>query len=243
MSTSFAYSFFSSWAQSLQLLLPRHLKTFVLLTVSTLKKVYTSLFCSAWWVLIFYVLVAWWYPASRLMLIGKYLLMFVLIAASRSSVGLKTPSYYIEKMMSYFPLYALFALFMKLVSGFLLTQLALSAYPFIIKAPIDLYVLVCGFFLLDSPFLYDALVRVPFNGFKMIMYNLPLFVLVSGVMSLARFGIYRFGTGLLGYTASSALLTAIVDCGLFVAFASIATAIISTIYIKRLYEQSSLYLY
>jgi len=241
--SSFAYSFFTSWAESLRILKPAHFNNFVLLVLNTLKKIYSSVLYAAWWVCLLYVLVAWWYPETRFMLIGKYLLMFTFIAASRSSVGIKSASYFVEKIMSYFPLYTLFALFMKLVADFCLAQLALTAYPFIIKAPIDLYLLVCGYFLIDAPFTYDALVRVPFNGFKMVAYNLPLFVLIAGVLGGTRYGIYRFGAWLMCYTASSALLTSIVDLGLFMAFTSIATAIISTIYIKRLYEQSSLYLY
>jgi len=248
-------TFFSSWIRSLRVLLPSNIRTLGMLSINGWRYVITSLIGGAWGLMLVQAMISVIAGTSLLSRLGEYginderipevnnyLLIFLIACAARSSVGLKTVRYFTEKLYTFFPVYVVMSLLLSVVARHVAAWLPKAwALREVVHSIFDLYGLIFLFFLLDSMFSWDMVTRAPVNAFKMLVYNLPLMLIVLGISLNMHWLTIAIVNGVETMGLGHPLALHVLHYGLTAIMLTLYIALISTIYIKRLYDQSSLY--
>lgn len=193
-----------------------------------------------------------------LLILITSILIFIIICSARSSVDLKNNQYFVKEFKQFFLSYFLtmivfgsfflasFHLIMYLWAGTLMpASYIVFAYTFFIMV-----LAIFTFFLLDSKSNFKNLKKSFLNTLKFLFYNFPMLLILAIIFSF--FSIFIFfalflGSGLLGYSAKyllSIFPIYIVFIFLFYLLLTLPIYInlTSNIYIKKIYEDSKIYL-
>lgn len=230
-----------SWKNSLELLVPKNLKTFLLVTGKTILDVYASLdkplTSRGNWiaVIILVTLIGLTniIKTFRLFMLESiilngilHLFFFLFLLKMRSSIGIKNRDYFEQYVRKYW-----YFLLISLLFGISY----LYAIPFFGNIVFLLYMLFL-LFTFDSDGSSIQLIIAFKNSVRMLLYNFPIFLVLLGILSIINvilsfliyFAIHYFG----GLTI--ALL-------LYILVVPIQIALISNLYIKFIHAQPSLY--
>lgn len=226
-----------SWKESLRLLEPQNLKSFLLVTVKAFLDVYRTinrpLASRGNWValgviviLIFLtniIKVFQWFALEALVLSAiLHFLFFVAILAMRPSTALKDWDYFYAYMSRFWVL-LIITVFLGL-SRLYIIPLSFITYMFFLL------------FAFDTRGSIGEMLIALRNGLLMMIYNLPICVLLWGVLALVNLALYSLVGLALGYFGG---LTVAVF--LYIVFVPIEIAFITNLYIKFVHSQSSLY--
>jgi hypothetical protein len=220
-----------SWMDSLTLLKPKNFQLFVMVTIKSIMEAYKVYFRSFWWAMLLMGMCAmapyFFQNQNYFFYISCWLYELLFLAAcfsTRPSILQKDCTYFVLQ----FKRIALFWLFMPLLSW---SSATYYGYIFIVL------------FFADSEGGPKSFFRSLWNALKMIFFNLPLILLLGGV-------IYAFGW--IGGWCLDRLVIAydmpiypqfFLLCNMFGALLlPIGVCIYTNIYVKRLHEQFDLYL-
>lgn len=177
----------SSWVSSMKLLSPSPMKMFLLATLMAVRDIYYHLFVQSWWIIPLCVLLSMIAP-----LLGLAALIFMIVIAARTSVGIKNQRYFIS-MIPFFIIYSLIILLLVYSGNQLEPFIEKSTsfvHPFISIllrgklagfgiGHLEIFLLLVLFFFLDSGFWLTSIMNAPLNAVKIFLYNYPLFFVVS----------------------------------------------------------------
>lgn len=226
-----------SWKESLSLLKPENLKPFVLVTAKTVLDVYKNinkpLTSRGNWGL--FGLVAalviitnalklfhlFWLEAIMLNSI-RYGLIFLFALGLRPSIGQKTWDYFHENLQKFW--YLMIAMILCGITG-------VYIIPFVF-----IWTLFFLFAAFDSHGSMSELLVACRSSFLMVLYNLPICILIYGLLGVINIVLYYLVAFALGYFGG---LTIAVF--LYILFIPIEVAIIANLYIKFIHGQPSLY--
>ena len=267
---TFLHKLANSWISDFQLVIPKNLKLFLLVTLNAVKQTYAILVRKWWWLYggliamnlvgIINIIVTYdspylYVPSNILMilqfivLILQFIPLFILFLTVRPSVSIKNYSYYGGYYKHYFFSYAIlmglvFAQFIPFLRGSLLISKTFILSPF---------VSFFMFFYLDS----DGSIREVFlsiyRAFKMLFFHVPLIIVMLVIFSYAFSGsIYVFNQNLhklfeaeLSIKEESFhLIILLRDLAYLVASYLLLPFIIcfyNNFYIKKVHEQFNLY--
>lgn len=207
----------ASWAESLALFAPKKMKIFLLVTLNALKQAYPIWLAHWWWLLIVIAIMDYqvpgFYQAAGLTEFITALLVFSVCVSTRPSVTHKNFQYFTGMLVYFLPFFLGFVGIA--CAAMLSVGLSISMIPVGI---------IYAFFTLDSDGGLLSSGRCVWRALVMVVYNLPL-SLACAVL------IYGVGRAMLTYMPFSAVAL----------LAPVPVVLLSTLYIKRLHEQFSLY--
>ncbi len=221
-----------TWKNSLNVLIPRNLNLFLLITINTCIKACYVFIKSAWplfipFIFLWYVLVVYTFTflgarsVTIVISIIHYLFFFLWCVATRPSVNRKTIGYF----------FSYFRRFWYLIPLIYIDSTFFGIYGLFVSVIFTLFVL-------DSEgsirsFLY-SLVRTA----KMIFYNLPVFLIVSFIIS---FSVKLLLGPVLNWMHLPDIFTGFFSLVVWSLVMSLYICFFSNIYIKKLHEQFDLY--
>lgn len=253
-----------SWKDSLSLLIPRNLKLFLMVTVKGIKDVYVGALKYFWWFILLYGVGEIFFGNMPLIVsLFDSIWLFILALLVRASVAKKDRSYFVQ-YSKYFPialggmwLILLIFLFLMIFIGFIVYLIKVGniqdvaevfhslqdniLYILITKISgifIQAWILLSIFFLLDMPLNFKNWVKSIRFGYRMLIHNMPIFVILIGALSILF--------GFLDWVAIYILAFVPIDSTSILNVLSfmqepITVALVSNLYIKRLHEQPQLY--
>ena len=152
----------------------------------------------------------------------RYFLVFMSTLALRPSVALKDAAYYKHYLYEFFYI--------------ILLTVTLGLIQIYILPLIFIWYLFFLLFFLDTDGTWASLISAMRNGFRMLMYNLPLCVVVYaalGCINIVLFYLVAFALSYFGGLTIAGFL--------YVLFVPIEIALVTNLYIKLLHGQPSLY--
>lgn len=237
MSKGVSVNIIQSWKESLRLLEVQNLKAFFMVNVKTILDVYKEinkpLASRGNWILLaaIVVLIVLTNVLKMFHLFGieamiqngmLHFLFFIFCLAMRPSVALKD--------MDYFRSYSeRFWMVMVLTVVLGLTHIYIIPLTFLI------YILSL-FFAFDTHGSVNELAVSLRNGFMMTLYNLPIFLILEGLIRIINFILFYLVGFALGNFGGLTLIVI-----LYILIVPIEVAFISNLYIKFVHSQSSLY--
>lgn len=203
-----------AWQESLALLRPQSLKPFLLISLKTIVMTYQKLLISFWWLLLAYgfALVFLYQVAPWVSLLLGLVIVALTFLIVRPSVERKTYRYFLFYAVHDFT--ALF--FLLLVPFLILTSFAAQIYA--------LFFAFCLFFVADD----DT------GHFSKSLYRTVVMIVISIPFLFVVHGIFMLLWTLLYYYAQIPVVYLLL-------LSPLPLAILSTLYIKRLHEQSALF--
>ncbi len=253
-----------SWKDSLSLLAPKNLKLFLMVTAKTIKETYVGAVKYFWWFILLYAVADFFFANIPLIVsLFNWIWIFILALIARASVAKKNRSYFVG-YAKYFPaalggmwlILCIFAFGMFFIGVMVylinsgnvqnITEIAQliqnnTGYYFLgttLSIFIQAWILLSIFFLLDMPLNLKNWVKSIRFGYRMLIHNLPIFLILIGVVFLLY--------GFIDWGMSNILASVSVEESIFLHIFSfvgqpIIVALVSNLYIKRLHEQPQLY--
>lgn len=226
-----------SWKDSVQILRPRNLKPFLLVTLKTVIDTYRCmnrpLTDRGNWVLagilvtliiLTNVIKLWnifWLEALILNSLN-YFLIFMFCLGMRDSTIQKNKDYFFSYTRKFWYL--------------LVTLVIVGTTPIFVIPFLFMWYVFFMLFTLDSFGAMKDVVRAARSGAVMIWYNLPLCAVIFFVLGLLNIALYESVTRMLGYWGGLTIATI-----LYLIFIPIEVALLVNVYIKRLHDQPELY--
>lgn len=227
----------TSWKDSLQLLKPKNLSQFLLVSMKAVVDLYREL-ASFFvdrnnWILIGSVIglivlahiVKIWhlYFFGQFMLNSmRWILIIIACLALRDSVTVKNRDYFISYLMNYW-----YVIIVALILGIT----GIEAIPFV-----SLWYIFFILFAFDTKGGCLSVLSKTRQSFLMLVYNLPVCFALYAVLSVMGIILYRLEAWALGYAVGLVFIMC-----LYCIFIPIQIALITNFYIKRLHEQPDLY--
>lgn len=241
-----------SWKDSILFFQPKYFKLFALVTVKSLIEAYKLLFKYWWWLFVLVAATAYatvyasyyaeqyYFYAQWAHIILRYLLFFAVCLVTRPSMEKKTCAYF----RTYFPYFGYVV-----ASLLILIRTQYSIMPY--AGPLYIF---CLLFFLDSDKKLKQLLFALFRGFKMFIYNYPLyFILFFGfvlfryvvMLAVAYFFILFAGQLFTFFNGRAALVIQITQATSEIIDVSflmpLMICMFANIYIKKLHEQFDIY--
>lgn len=224
-----------TWKESFSIFVPKNLKLFLLVTLNAIIDTFTTLL-KYWWFLYAILLFLFtpmlnWVMVPIVNTMGgvtlfygiftfkiafiPILIFFLTCLAARPSTWLKNYAYFGRYLLRFW--YVPFLILFFLMGG--LHKIPLMALLFL------LYIL----FLIDSDGAIMSIGWSLIRAIKMLIYNLPLFIIIEVLMQGFTIGISFLHLGLLIYTILLLIILPLFVC------------LVTNIYVKKLHDQSELY--
>ena len=228
---------FMAWKESISLLYPKNLKPFLMVTAKTIIDIYRSMnkpmSSRGNWiaaiVLIFLIgftnliKIFHFFTIEAVLLNSIWgFLIFMFTLGMRASVDIKNKDYFLYYSKKYWYL------------GIVTLLLSIS-HIFIIPFSFIFYVLFL-LFIFDSYGSASEFILALKNSIKMLIYNLPIFLLLFFVLRFVNLILYALVAFALGYFGGLTIATFF-----YILFMPIHIAFIANLYIKFIHSQSSLY--
>lgn len=231
-----------SWKACLAPLKQANIRNFFLEVLRTTQEIYRILLRYAWWVVGLLILSFVVSPAAVTVL--QMLLFFVTLCAARSSVGTKNAAYFAEKAIYFFIAYWFL--------NFLVMRAFDTVNPVLLKTGgvvlIQAVLLHCsafltlsGLFLIDSGLWLYSIIESPIRAFRMLIYNYPVFLGVEICRMCISILLTQVISTLFDFNDFSFFVGEMVNLGMWFIYVPFYVALVSTLYIRRVYEQGKYY--
>lgn len=229
-----------SWKESLTLFKPSNFKLFFLVSARSFGLALKTFFVYWGWLILFFWMYHFMIPHSlsaqlNIEVIVRALLLFLFICCLRPSASIKNMHYFI-KMIRKFWIVIVMTIGLYIIDSKLLAVNIIfdTSFYLFFSLLITLYLL----FTLDSDGSIKNLILSAYRSLKMLLYNLPWFLVIALVFTLLEILELGISMYIAHFSDSLAMILHNILQGMVYGF---HVALLANFYLKRLYDQIELY--